>query len=138
MLRLPGQPSQVEVQALVSKTLSDLGLNECADVMIGGGLIKGISGGQRKRVSIGVEIITSPALLFLDEPTSGLDSFSAQSCIQLFKQIAKQNRAAILCTIHQPSSEVFVLFDDVVFMRQGRVFYQGETVLLTQHKLFTL
>jgi ABC-type multidrug transport system ATPase subunit len=84
----------------------------------------GISGGQRKRVSVGIEIITDPALLFLDEPTSGLDSFSAQNCVLLLKEIAKRN-TTILCTIHQPSSDVFCLFEQVIFMKQGRIFYQG-------------
>ena len=63
-------------------------------------------------------------LLFLDEPTSGLDSFSAHNLVQLLKKVAAKN-CAILCTIHQPSSEVFFLFDIVIFMKDGRIFYQG-------------
>ena len=101
-----------------------LGIEDCADTLIGGALIKGISGGQRKRTSIGVEIITDPALLFLDEPTSGLDSYSAASCVKLFSAIAKRN-AVVLCTIHQPASDVFCLFDQVIFMKGGRILYQG-------------
>ena len=74
----PLLPLQDEINKLVDALLVDLGLVDCADTMIGGPLIKGISGGQRKRTSVGIELITDPALLFLDEPTSGLDSFSGE------------------------------------------------------------
>lgn len=123
-LRLPPTTTKQEIEDLVTNTLDQLGITSCADVMIGGELIKGISGGQRKRTSIGIEIITDPALLFLDEPTSGLDSFSAQNCVELFSVISKRN-VPVLCTIHQPSSEIFFLFDVVIFMKEGRIFYQG-------------
>lgn len=75
-------------QRLVTDMLAELNLTGCADVMIGGGMIKGISGGQRKRTSIGVELVTRPRLVFLDEPTSGLDSESALTCVKLLKSIA--------------------------------------------------
>ena len=125
-LRLPTGTAREEITKLVSKTLTELGLDDCADVIIGGALIKGISGGQRKRTSVGVEIITNPSLLFLDEPTSGLDSFSAYNCVNLLKDIARKG-AVVLCTIHQPSSEVFVQFDNVIFMKEGKIMYQGPT-----------
>jgi ABC-type multidrug transport system ATPase subunit len=129
-LRLPAGTSKERIKALVDATITDLGLESCADIMIGGALIKGISGGQRKRASVGVEIITNPALLFLDEPTSGLDSFSASNLVKLLKTIAAKN-AAVLCTIHQPSSDVFFEFDLCIFMKEGRIFYQGPTQNLT-------
>lgn len=69
--------------------------------------------------------IVSFQLLFLDEPTSGLDSYSAYNCINLLKKVAEQSNATILCTIHQPSSEVFFLFDLIIFMKNGRILYQG-------------
>lgn len=121
-LRLPPTTSSERINELVEMTINDLGLSSCAEVMIGGPLIKGVSGGQRKRVSVGVEIITNPALLFLDEPTSGLDSFNAGNLVKLLKTIASKN-AAVLCTIHQPSSDVFFEFDMCIFMKEGRVFY---------------
>jgi len=68
-LRLPSSTTKEEIHEIVEKTLTELGISDCADVLIGGELIKGISGGQRKRTSVGVEIVTKPALLFLDEPT---------------------------------------------------------------------
>jgi ABC-type multidrug transport system ATPase subunit len=113
-----------EVESMVNHILDSLGLNECADTYVGGPLIKGISGGQRKRTSVGIELITKPSILLLDEPTSGLDSYTAYSLIQVLKKIAKSN-ATVLVTIHQPSSEVFHLFDKVIFMKDGRVLYQG-------------
>lgn len=123
-LRLHPDTTDEDIEVKVTKMLKQLGLLECADTMVGGEMIKGISGGQRKRTSVGVEIITNPTLLFLDEPTSGLDSFSASSVVDLLKEVAKQN-TAVLCTIHQPSSEVFHKFDKVIFMKEGRIFYQG-------------
>jgi ABC-type multidrug transport system ATPase subunit len=125
MLRLDPADHK-DLNEKVEFVLDELGLVDCADTYIGGALIKGISGGQKKRTSIGVEIITEPALLFLDEPTSGLDSYSAFTCVSLFKRIAETD-AAVLCTIHQPSSEVFALFDIAIFMQSGRILYQGPT-----------
>lgn len=123
-MRLPNGTTEEGITKLVNDLLSKLGLDSCADVLIGGPLIKGISGGEKKRVSVGVEVITDPTLLFLDEPTSGLDSFSAFNLVALLKDVAA-TQCAILCTIHQPSSEVFFLFDKVIYMRQGRIFYFG-------------
>ncbi len=131
-LRLPKGTSLKFINELVETTLSELGLSECADVLIGGALIKGISGGQRKRTSVGVEIITKPSLLFLDEPTSGLDSFSAFNCINLLKKLADHN-ATVLCTIHQPSSEVFFLFDTCMFLKDGLVCYHGPVKGITEY-----
>jgi ABC-type multidrug transport system ATPase subunit len=123
-LRLPSGTSRESIKGLVEQTIHDLGLEACADTLIGGALIKGISGGQRKRASVGVEIITNPALLFLDEPTSGLDSYSASNLAKLLKSIAARN-AAVLCTIHQPASDVFFEFDLCIFMKEGRIVYEG-------------
>lgn len=122
-LRL-GRMDYAERAALVEELLERLNLTSCADVLIGGEMIQGISGGQRKRTSVGVELITNPKILFLDEPTSGLDSESALSCVTLLKNVAQQG-TTVLCTIHQPSSEVFELFGSVVLMKDGRVVFSG-------------
>ena len=124
-LRLPPGTDSDTIKNLVDAMLEELGLEGCADTMIGGALIKGISGGQKKRTSVGIEIITNPSLLFLDEPTSGLDSYTAFSCVKLLKKVAEHTKIAVLCTIHQPSSEVFFLFDSVIFMKDGLIFYSG-------------
>eukprot|EP00607_Mallomonas_marina_P009057 CAMPEP_0182417344 /NCGR_PEP_ID=MMETSP1167-20130531/1787_1 /TAXON_ID=2988 /ORGANISM="Mallomonas Sp, Strain CCMP3275" /LENGTH=513 /DNA_ID=CAMNT_0024590819 /DNA_START=288 /DNA_END=1826 /DNA_ORIENTATION=- len=131
-MRLPGDTSSEEINDLVNGLITELGIDDCADTMIGGALIKGISGGQRKRTSVGIEVITQPSLLFLDEPTSGLDSYAAYNCVKLLKDIAADN-AAVLCTIHQPSSEVFHLFDLVIVMKEGRILYQGDVSQIVKH-----
>ena len=105
----------------VDRLLKDLGLYEVKDVYIGGGSTKGISGGQRKRVSLGIELLTDPNILFLDEPTSGLDSASSLSLVSLLKHYARKTGQIVVCTIHQPSSALFDLFDRVVVMRRGEV-----------------
>lgn len=115
-----------EIDKDVDELLTKLGIQECADVMIGGPLLKGISGGQRKRTSVGVEIITKPQILFLDEPTSGLDSYQAFNLVKMLNDIAITG-TPVLCTIHQPSSEIFYLFDICIFMKSGRIFWQGPT-----------
>lgn len=89
-------------------------------------------GGERKRTSVGVEIITNPSIIFLDEPISGLDSYGGYSLVMLLKQIAQSN-ATILFTIHQPSSEIFFLLDNVLFLRSGKVFYQGSVHRLIEY-----
>lgn len=113
---------------LVDGILESLELVECADTLIGSEAMKGISGGQRKRTMIGVELITKPKILFLDEPTSGLDSFSAFKCMEVIKNLLlnKEEEIIIIATIHQPSSQVFHLFDDIIFMRDGRTLYCGD------------
>jgi len=87
-------------------------------------LLKGISGGEKKRLAVGVELIVEPQLLFLDEPTSGLDSFSALTCIELLENIATSG-TAVLCTIHQPSSEIFNKFSHTILMHAGSIVYGG-------------
>jgi len=104
--------------------LDELGLMSCADTLVGGALLKGISGGERKRTSVGVELVTRPALVFLDEPTSGLDSFSAVQLCQVLKKVANAG-SSVLFTIHQPSSEIFNSFDRLILLNKGRVMYQG-------------
>ena len=85
---------------------------------------RGISGGERKRVSIGHELITEPAIVLLDEPTSGLDSQSAKRVIKQLRLEAKRG-LAVLATIHQPSSELFMSFDRVIVLSEGRTIYNG-------------
>ena len=104
--------------------LTALGLKHCADTLVGGPLLKGISGGERKRTSIGVELVVKPSLVFLDEPTSGLDSYSAEQVVDLLHKVANAG-SSVLFTIHQPASEIFNNFDQVILMNHGRVMYQG-------------
>lgn len=123
-LRLPRSTKETQLDKLTTRMIEELGLKSCADTIVGGALIKGISGGERKRTSVGVELVTKPALVFLDEPTSGLDSFSAVQLCQVLKKVANSG-ASVLFTIHQPSSEIFASFDHLILLNAGRVMYQG-------------
>jgi ABC-type multidrug transport system ATPase subunit len=123
-LRLPRDTPERNLEKLVNKMIKELGLIHCADTYVGGALVKGISGGERKRTSVGVELVVKPAMVFLDEPTSGLDSFSAVQLCQVLKKVANAG-ASVLFTIHQPASEIFNSFDRLILMNKGRVMYQG-------------
>ncbi|XP_052210192.1 ABC transporter G family member 15-like isoform X2 [Diospyros lotus] len=130
-LRLPTTMSKDKIQCVVEATLEEMGLQECADRLIGNWHIRGISGGEKKRLSIALEILTRPPLLFLDEPTSGLDSASAFFVIQTIRTVARDGRT-IICSIHQPSSEVFTLFDDLILLSAGECVYFGEAKMAVQ------
>ncbi len=124
-LRLPKSISPAEKSKRVEDMLSSLGLLDCADTLIGDELIRGISGGEKKRTSIAIELVMSPRLIFLDEPTSGLDSFAAHSvCMRLYDLASKQG-CNVLTTIHQPSSEVFHTFGKVHILCRGQTFFFG-------------
>lgn len=93
--------------------------------MIGGSFVRGVSGGERKRVCIGNEIIINPSLLFLDEPTSGLDSTTALRTIQTLQDIAEVGKT-VITTIHQPSSRLFHKFDKLILLGKGSLLYFGK------------
>ena len=114
---------------MVDELIESLGLTSCADTLIGSELVRGISGGEKKRVAIGVELVTNPSTLFLDEPTSGLDSYSAYNTINILKALAK-NGCSVLCTVHQPSSEIFGMFDNVILLKKGVCIYNGTVAAL--------
>ncbi|KVH90385.1 ABC-2 type transporter [Cynara cardunculus var. scolymus] len=101
----------------------EMGLQDCADKLIGNWHLRGISGGEKKRLSIALEILTKPTLLFLDEPTSGLDSASAFFVVQALRSVARDGRRTVVSSIHQPSSEVFALFDDLFLLSGGETFF---------------
>lgn len=124
-LRLPNNMSKEEVKQIVEATIMGMGLQDCADRQIGNWQLRGISGGEKKRLSIALEILIRPRLLFLDEPTSGLDSASAFFVIQSIKNIARDGRT-VISSVHQPSSEVFTLFDDLFLLSGGETVYFGE------------
>jgi ABC-type multidrug transport system ATPase subunit len=123
-LRLPRSTTDSQLDKLTTRMLNELGLSSCADTIVGGPLIKGLSGGERKRASVGVELVVKPAMVFLDEPTSGLDSFSSVQVCQVLKKVANSG-ASVLFTIHQPSSEIFNSFDRLILLHKGRVLFQG-------------
>ncbi|KAL4474978.1 hypothetical protein ABPG74_001674 [Tetrahymena malaccensis] len=117
--------TQEQKDALVHDIIRSLKLERCQDNLIGGQFVKGISGGERKRTSIGFELISNPTCIFLDEPTSGLDSFTAYSLIYLLKNYAQKQNKTVIFTIHQPSYDIWNLFDHVILMQEGQFIYQG-------------
>ena len=97
----------------------------CQNTPIGNEATRGISGGEKKRTSIGVELLTDPQILFMDEPTTGLDSTTAEHVVQLLKTLA-EGGMNVITTIHQPSSNIYQLFDKLMLMVDGQVIYQGK------------
>ncbi|XP_076921335.1 ABC transporter G family member 14-like isoform X2 [Bidens hawaiensis] len=124
MLRLPNSISQDEKVEHVEQVIAELGLTRCKNSMIGGPLFRGISGGEKKRVSIGQEMLINPSLLLLDEPTSGLDSTTAQRILTTIKRLASGGRT-VVTTIHQPSSRLYHMFDKLVLLSEGSPIYYG-------------
>ncbi|KAJ3191562.1 ATP-binding cassette sub- G member 1 [Irineochytrium annulatum] len=124
LLRLPPETPQAERNEKVDEMINTLNLTKASNTIIGDSTIKGVSGGERKRCAMGMEMLTRPAVLFLDEPTSGLDTFTALAVIRTLKALAATGRT-VIATLHQPSSEIFRLFDDFILMADGRIMYSG-------------
>ncbi|KAL6336152.1 hypothetical protein AAG906_011034 [Vitis piasezkii] len=124
-LRLPKTLTKQQKEKRAVDVIYELGLDRCQDTMIGGSFVRGVSGGERKRVSIGNEIIINPSLLFLDEPTSGLDSTTALRIVQMLHDIAEAGKT-VLTTIHQPSSRLFHKFDKLILLGKGNLLYFGK------------
>lgn len=124
-LQLPDSMTKSEKLARANDAIKDMGLQGCVNTRIGGWRVKGLSGGQKRRVSICIEILTRPRLLFLDEPTSGLDSAASYHVMSRIIKLAKQDHRTIVASIHQPSSEVFELFHNLCLLSSGKLVYFG-------------
>ncbi|KAF7112837.1 hypothetical protein RHSIM_RhsimUnG0188100 [Rhododendron simsii] len=124
-LQLPNSMTKSEKKERVETTIREMGLQDSMNTRIGGWGAKGLSGGQKKRVSICIEILTRPKLLFLDEPTSGLDSAASYYVMSRITKLEQRERRTIITSIHQPSSEVFSLFTNLCLLSSGRVVYFG-------------
>ncbi|KAF9907410.1 ATP-binding cassette sub- G member 2 [Linnemannia zychae] len=133
MLRLPRDMSVEAKRYRVMETMSELGILGIKDMRIGASGQRSISGGEKRRVSIACELVTSPSILFLDEPTSGLDSYNAYNVVECLVTLARNYNRTVVCTIHQPRSNIFALFDQLVLMAKGHLIYSGETRLLSAH-----
>jgi len=117
-LRLPAHFSKAEKEQRAESVLLKMGLRDCADNFIGSEMVKGISGGEKKRTTIAIQILTDPRVLFLDEPTSGLDAFTASSIIEVLRGLALEGRTLLL-TIHQSRSDLFQHFSTVLLLARG-------------------
>ena len=118
------QLGQGEREAYVETLLTEMGLGQCADSCVGDRKTRGISGGEKKRLSIACELVKGPQLLFADEPTTGLDSFQAEQVAGRLKSIASEGKT-VIATIHQPRGSIFEKFDNVVLLFEGSVVYSG-------------
>ena len=142
-LKLPAAVPRELVRELVQDVIDKLGLKRCADALIGNDASRGISGGEKRRVSIAAELVALPRILILDEPTSGLDSVSALEVIRVVSSLARSSssssplldinhkkylfdfRPAVVFSIHQPSLEIAALFDRLVVVSRGSILYSG-------------
>lgn len=113
-----GHYSPDEITTLVEQTLLSLGLTEIRNLKVGSPLAKTISGGQRKRLNIGLELLREPAVLFVDEPTSGLSSRDSENIMDLLKELSLRGKM-VFVVIHQPSSDIFKMFDTLIIMDSG-------------------
>lgn len=126
-LRMPQKSTRAERVEREAQVMELVGISHCANTLVGDTRIKGISGGERKRLCVAVELLTKPQLLFLDEPTSGLDSATAYSLVRLLKAISADAKTptTVITTIHQPQAKIFIQFDNLILMRKGEMVYQG-------------
>ena len=123
-LRLPPDTTDAEIDHRIHQVLDDLEIAETRDTIIGSPKQKGISGGQRKRVNLAMELLTDPSLLCLDEPTSGLASEDALNVMRLLRRLADRGKT-ILLTIHQPSLQAYRLLDNTLYLADGEQVYYG-------------
>ncbi|XP_053565328.1 ATP-binding cassette sub-family G member 8 [Bombina bombina] len=131
-LRLPKEFSEQQRQKRVEDVIAELRLRQCANTKIGNAYTRGVSGGERRRVSIGVQLLWNPGILLLDEPTSGLDSFTAHNLVITLSRLARGNRLVLL-SIHQPRSDIFQLFDLVLLLSSGSTIYSGTAKAMVQY-----
>ncbi len=129
---LPTSVSDDKKEELVNSIIMELGLNKARDTIIGDERVRGVSGGERKRANIAVQLISNPKVLFMDEPTSGLDSFQAQSVMEAMKAVAANGRL-VISVIHQPRSSIFKMFDDLLLLSLGRTIYFGKAAAAAAH-----
>ena len=125
LLQLPNSIPKSDKLTRADMVINKMGLEDCRNKIIGGRTLTSISGGQRRRVSICMEIIKRPKLLFLDEPTSGLDSAGSYHVMSYIIKFAEEEGVTVIASIHQPNSEVFELFHKLCLLSYGKLVYFG-------------
>ena len=128
-LRLPRGFTYKQRKARVEEVLTDLSLVYVRKAIIGTQIKQGISGSERKRLCVGMQLLHYPQLLFLDEPTTGLDSVTALDLLHTLHGLAhgrpQEKAVTVVCSIHQPQAKIFSLFDSLILLKSGRIMYQG-------------
>ena len=133
LLRLPRSMSLESKQNRVITVLEQLRIFDIKDRIIGDEFERGISGGEKRRVSIACELVTYPLILFLDEPTSGLDANNANNVVECLWKLAKDYNRTLVFSIHQPRSNIFNLFDKLVLLSSGKMVYSGDAVNVNEY-----
>lgn len=128
LLRLPRSMSIAQKEARVMEVLVELRIAGIKDHVVGSDFKRGISGGEKRRVSIACELVTSPAILFLDEPTSGLDSYNARNVVESLVKLSRDFNRTVVFTIHQPRSNIVSLFDKLLLLSEGDLIYSGDMI----------
>lgn len=126
-LKLENNSSRDLKNRIIDDILTSLDLMKTKDTICGR-----LSGGERKRFSIALEMLNDPLVMFLDEPTTGLDSSATMQCTKVLKNLARNSRT-IVCTIHQPSTPIFEMFDHVYMIAEGRCIYQGDPMMIVAY-----
>ena len=133
-MRLPRGTSEEEKQDRATRIIHSLGLDGVKDTWIGDPLHRGISGGERKRCSIAIELVADTRVLFLDEPTSGLDAFTAYYIVENIRdKVARLGNRTVLMTIHQPRANILGMFDKILLLAQGKAVFFGDLEDCLQH-----
>jgi ABC-type multidrug transport system ATPase subunit len=131
-LKLGSRLSKTARTVMVTDLMEQVNLHDVADTIVGGTKVRGISGGERRRLMIACELISSPAVLFLDEPTTGLDSTAAASLVDTLRALADSGKT-IIAVIHQPSQNIFASFDDLLLVAQGKQMYFGKVTSVRKY-----
>ncbi|XP_062524035.1 uncharacterized protein LOC134198639 isoform X2 [Corticium candelabrum] len=126
-IRLPKSLSQLQRFRRVKEVIEETGLSAVKDTVVGGSTGPGLSGGQKRRLAVAIQLLSMPKVIFLDEPTSGLDASSSMELLQHLRYVAMSGRLVIM-TIHQPRVEIFHIFDRILFLCQGEVAYYGSPI----------
>lgn len=140
-LRLPVGATEEELHDRVNEVLKTMGLVQCGGVQVGNEEKKGISGGEKRRLSIGIQLLSDPSICLFDEPTTGLDAFTARHIVQTLKSLAVvdsssksgSKKRTVILSIHQPRYDIFALVDEVTLLSRGDIVWSGGVKEMLEH-----